>query len=147
MKKLLTTTLAISLAIGFAFANSTKPVTPSKSTPTTSSSLATPEAVARENQQLREKVKAMESTIAELQGQFGYEQTMGKMMQRLQSNNQKEVLDEANASLAYTNTMNKVLNVLEANKNENLLAELQAQNAYQKTMAATFAFLQAGVAK
>lgn len=148
MKKLLTYTLAATLSIGFAFANSTKPATVttpvSKSIPT---SLATLSKVARENQELREALLVLENEAAELKSQLGYQQLMANLMTNLRTKENKEALEEAQAGMQYISTMTTLMQVLQAKNNQEELAELKARADYEKTMTATLAHLKAVSAK
>jgi len=140
MKKLLTFTLAAALSIGFAFANSTKPST--ISTPTTKSiptSLATLSEVARENQQLRAALLALETESAELKSQISYQQIMARMLTNLNTKQYNDVLEEANAAISYVTTMTNVLLALQSNSNNEQQAEIKAQAEYQKTMSIALA--------
>jgi hypothetical protein len=145
MKKLLTFTLAATLSIGFAFAHSTKPAT--VSTPASKSSvptsLATLAEVARENQQLREMLLALETESAELKSQIGYQQMMTKMFTSLNAQQHEDVLEEVKATISYVSTMTNVLLALQSNNNQEQLAEIKAQAEYQKTMSKALASLNA----
>jgi hypothetical protein len=148
MKKLLTFTLATTLSIGFAFANNSKPA--NVSTPNSSlsaTSLATLLEVARENQQLREALLALENESAELKSQLSYQQMMGNMLTTLRTKENKEALAETQATIQYVTTMTQVMQALQAKNTEEQVAELKALAEYEKTMAAIMSHLKATAVK
>jgi hypothetical protein len=142
MKKPFTFALAAALSIGFAIANSSKPVTistpPSKSTPV---SLAALSQVASENQQLREALVVLEIESAELKSYLAYQQTMATVMTSLNKKQQDDMIEEANATISYITTMNNLMVSLQSASNQEQQEELKAQLDYQKTMTALMARL------
>lgn len=135
MKKFLTFTLAATLSIGFALANSTKPA--SLSAPASKSaavSLPTISQLASENQQLREALAVLQSESEELKSQISYQQLMAGLMTKINKLDQEHANDEATATISYLSAMTQVMLFLQSSDNREQQAELIAQKDYQKTM-------------